>query len=63
MKVTCQKCNKKIDLLDIIISKCRCCNVYCMHHRLDHDCEFDYRALYNMTNNMIKLEDKRIDKI
>ncbi len=38
------ECNKKINLTQQIIGKCRCNNIYCTTHRLPeaHDCSYNY---------------------
>lgn len=37
-------CNRKISFVYKSIGLCRCGNVYCQHHRLDHKCTFDYKS-------------------
>ena len=64
MTVTkCEECHKKIGLLDIITCKCRCGNVFCKTHRLDHNCSYDYQSEYKNSNQMVKLEEKKLIKI
>ena len=59
----CDECHKKIGILDEITCKCRCGNVYCTMHRLDHGCLYDYAGDFKMKNNLVKLEEKKLDKI
>lgn len=63
MAAKCDECYKKINLIDVITCKCRCGNLYCKHHRLDHDCKYDYQGDYKNNNTMVKLEEKKLDKI
>jgi hypothetical protein len=58
--IKCFECNKKIKLIDTIICSCRCGNVYCVKHRLDHKCLFDYHETYQKPE---KIESHKIDKI
>jgi hypothetical protein len=60
MRETCYACAKKIGLLDIITCKCRCGNLYCCKHRLDHICSYDYSQNYQIPD---KLEEKKLNKI
>lgn len=40
----CKQCNKKIKFTEILISTCRCGNLYCSLHRnsKEHNCSFNY---------------------
>ena len=53
----CFFCNKKIKL---IISKCRCENLYCIEHLLPekHNCTFDYK---NNGKEKLKLLNPKIE--
>lgn len=59
----CEECHRKISLVNIITCKCRCGNVYCTQHRLEHGCSYDYQSDYKLKNNLVKLEEKKLDKI
>ena len=45
-KLTCahKDCKKKIKLVEQMIGKCRCNNIYCVFHRMPecHDCSFNF---------------------
>jgi len=59
----CGKCSKKVSILDSTISKCKCGNIFCMKHRLDHDCAFDYKEMYKNNNGLVKIVNNYFDKI
>ncbi len=60
----CCVCGSKISIVDSIMCKCRCNNLYCKAHRLDHQCTFDYQLDYKTSNKLVKLVDtKLVDKI
>ena len=59
----CEECSKKIGLLDMITCKCRCGSVFCKNHRLDHNCSYDYQSEYKNSHKMVKLQEKKVDKI
>lgn len=59
----CKQCNRKIKLIDTIMCRCKCNNLFCKIHRIDHVCPFDYQEDYRQSNNLVKLEEKKIDKI
>ena len=63
MAAKCEECHKKIKLIDVITCKCRCGNLFCLQHRLEHDCKYDYQGDYRAKNNLVKLEEKKLDKI
>ena len=62
-KRCCTQCGIKISLVDSIMCKCRCNNVFCKIHRLDHICKYDYQEEYKTNNCLVKLEEKKLDKI
>lgn len=51
----CKECNKKISFLNKLTSSCRCNEVFCNLHRLDHTCTFDYKQDYKNNNKLIKV--------
>ena len=59
----CASCDKKIRQIDEIMSKCRCGNIYCIMHRVDHNCDYDYKRDYHKNNNLFKLEAEKVSKI
>jgi hypothetical protein len=47
MSIKCEVCNIKINkLLAELTNKCRCGNIFCKKHMLNHNCTFDYNKLY-----------------
>jgi hypothetical protein len=40
----CDTCNKKIKLVEEILSKCKCGKHNCASHRQDHKCDYDYKS-------------------
>ena len=51
----CKECNKKISFMNAITSTCRCKEIFCNLHRIDHKCSFDYKEDYKNNNKMIKI--------
>jgi hypothetical protein len=43
--MSCHICNKHINILQEMTSKCKCCNSFCNKHKfyLDHNCTYDYK--------------------
>ena len=51
----CNICNKKINILDSVVCKCRCGHTFCQKHKFviindyntefGHNCSFDYKQL------------------
>ena len=39
----CFECNKKLNSIFITINTCRCKNLYCVQHMINHKCSFDYK--------------------
>ena len=60
MNERCHICNKKLKLMGF---DCKCNkNIqFCSKHRLDHNCEFDYKN--KSKNELIKISTPKIDKI
>ena len=46
----CDTCNKKIKLVEEMISKCKCGKHNCVSHRIDHKCEYDYKSEFQKQN-------------
>ena len=42
-----EDCKKKLDASQKIIGMCRCGGCFCSKHRLDHNCQHDYKAEIN----------------
>ncbi len=60
----CKVCNKKISLLETITATCRCKEVFCNMHRIDHMCAFDYKKDYKNNNKLTScVADKLSEKI
>lgn len=60
----CYKCKCKISIVDSIVCKCRCKQLFCKSHRLDHNCGYDHQLDYKTSNNLVKLvENKLVNKI
>jgi hypothetical protein len=59
----CTVCNSKVKSIDVIISTCRCGNIYCMFHRLDHKCTFDYKKDYELKNKLVKVNGEKVNRI
>lgn len=51
-KTTCgfDGCKKKLGICDMIINKCACEKVFCLHHKmpLSHDCKHDFSENVDM---------------
>jgi predicted nucleic acid binding AN1-type Zn finger protein len=59
-------CNKRIREIDVIISKCKCGNHYCVAHRMSelHDCSYNYKMIdTNAEISKLKCVSDRIEKI
>lgn len=64
MSNRCAFCNSKISIVDTIMCKCHCKQLFCKSHRIDHNCKFDYQQEYKTSNNLVKLAgNKLVDKI
>lgn len=59
----CSICNAKIKLIDTIICRCRCNQIFCKVHRIDHMCSYDYYEEYKTCNNLVKIEERKLNKI
>lgn len=42
MKTKCSICDKKIPPLMVDVYTCKCGNIYCPRHKLNHDCSWDF---------------------
>jgi len=67
-KVRCSHhdCNKKIKEIDMMLSKCKCGNHYCISHRMSelHDCSHNYKSIdVNKEVEKLKCVSDRIQKI
>ena len=56
----CKECNKKISFMNALTATCRCKEVFCNFHRIDHKCTFDYKEDYKNNNKLSKIT---VDKI
>jgi hypothetical protein len=59
----CQVCNKKINTISVITGTCRCKQIFCSKHILDHNCTFDYKEDYKMNNKLVKLTTEKIETL
>jgi len=59
----CFSCNKTISMIDAITNKCRCEKNFCLSHRIDHVCSFDYQKHYEQNNSLVKIENEKLEKI
>lgn len=59
----CTVCDSKLKTIDVIISTCRCGNIYCTQHRIDHKCTFDYKNDYKLNNTLVKIDAQKVEKI
>ena len=49
----CDTCNKKIKLVEEILSKCKCGKHNCGNHRIDHKCDYDYKSDFKIQTHTI----------
>ena len=40
----CQICKKKLKLVELTTSKCKCDFLFCKLHKNDHNCSFNYKT-------------------
>ena len=62
----CLLCRKKIkNILIKMTGKCRCGNIYCSEHITNHNCNFDYKKLYEkeQENKLFVVKKAKVDKI
>jgi len=59
----CALCSKKINHVDAIVSLCRCGKIFCISHRIDHKCEYDYKKEYKKCNGLVKVVVEKVSKI
>ena len=68
-KNKCNICNKKLNIIQIEISKCRCLNIFCDLHRFPetHNCSEIQNIIneqrQNLKENLKKIENAKIIKI
>lgn len=60
----CFHCDKKLNPSQRISGKCRCENVYCSEHRINHPCAFDHhqRAKIILAKENQKMDAPRISQ-
>lgn len=61
--IRCTVCNSKVKSIDVLVTTCRCGNIYCMTHRIDHKCAFDYKKDYELNNKLAKVDGEKINRI
>jgi len=59
MKVKCSVCKKKIPILMVDVYTCKCKNIYCPQHKLDHNCSWNF---FEENQNRIRLQNPVIIK-
>ena len=65
MSTKCLTCKRKLKLVETIHGLCRCKQLFCSHHLLNHNCEFDYKTMEQeriMKDNP-QLTSKKLTKI
>jgi len=63
MSSKCNTCGGKVKSIDVIINKCRCGYIYCSNHRINHNCNFDYKNDYKKHNALVKVDGIKVQKI
>ena len=58
MRRRCNLCNKKISIVDVLSSTCKCDKTYCLNHRLPekHNCKHDFLSEVNKEKEIAKLK-------
>jgi predicted nucleic acid binding AN1-type Zn finger protein len=63
----CYLCNTHISLVETIMNKCKCKNVFCFEHKIpeNHKCSFNFRAAYAtlLTSNIPLIQKKKLEQI
>ena len=60
-KIKCMVCGKKISGHLAVMYTCKCKNVYCSDHKLQHECSYDYKTndldkpLLHLNNKITKI--------
>lgn len=57
--VRCKKCNVKLPSYLKQMFTCKCDNVYCSLHKLNHDCDFNYREVKKVE----KIQKSKVEQI
>lgn len=55
--MSCFICSKKLNL-SLQLQECKCKNIFCRRHKLNHNCSFDYKLEHQ--NNLKKYNNKVI---
>lgn len=65
MDTRCTYCRRKLKLAEKIVGKCRCELIYCLKHRNEHICSFDYRKdqMNQLIKNNPQIIAEKIDRI
>jgi len=58
--IKCLICGKKIKTIILDIYKCRCKSIYCVNHLHDHNCDFDYKKLLKINDEVINTKIMKI---
>lgn len=63
-KIKCILCEKKFSKLMKHIHTCRCNAVCCSQHMHNHNCDFDYKKLFNeQSRNLVLVNGTKIEKL
>lgn len=46
IKHKCFLCKKKLDVVSSVTNICKCSNVFCNDHKIQHECSYDKRKEY-----------------
>ena len=65
MSVKCLTCKRKLKLVETVYGLCRCKQVFCPQHLINHICNFDYKTSEQerIAKNNPQMISKKITKI
>ncbi len=58
----CYKCKRKLDIVSSLTNVCKCSNIFCNDHKIDHKCSFDKKNDYkeSIAKNMPKIIPQKV---
>jgi hypothetical protein len=62
----CFSCEKKLKLSEEAIGKCKCDNIFCIKHRENHSCDYDYKLenTKNLSKSLIiNIKPEKLEKL
>jgi len=62
----CFSCEKKLKLSEEAIGKCKCDSIFCIKHRENHNCTYDYKkesVAFLSKNLIIDIKPQKLEKI